>query len=141
MRMFEDEKPLSPREKERVEFARQLRENNLRILQSEITGKEVVLKSNVHFERKERAYLVNEVKDDYIKNNKGQLIRGIRLVNSDTSTEEQPFLRYPTALIEKTKSDNKHRLILVYASEVQIERDFRSLHRDTKPDLEIYIYY
>lgn len=141
MRMFEDEKPLSHKEKERVESARQLRENNLKILQSEITGKEVVLKSNVHFERKERAYLVNEVKDDYIKNNKGQLIRGIRLVNSDISIEEQPFLRYPTALIEKTKSDNKHRLILVYASEVQIERDFRSLHRDTKPDLEIYIYY
>lgn len=117
-----------------------LRKDNLRLLQEELTNKEILIKSNVHFERKERTYLVNEVKNDSIKSG-GRLIPGIRLVNESIPLEEQPLLKYPTSLIEKEKVGKNKKIVLSYASEINIDRDFRRLYRETKPDLEIYIYY
>ncbi|MEW6608822.1 MAG: hypothetical protein AB1414_15490 [bacterium] len=117
-----------------------LRKDNLQILQQELTDKKVLIKSNVYFDRKERTYLVKEVKEEYIKS-KGRLIPGFRLVNEDVNLEEQPVLKYPTSLIDKMGTGKNKRLVLSYTSEINFDRDFRQLHRDTRPDLEIYIYY
>jgi len=117
-----------------------LRKDNLEILKNELTNKQISIKSNIYWERKERTYLVKEVKEEYIKSG-GRLIPGFRLVNEDVPLEEQPLLKYPTALIKKEKVGTQRRIVLVYASEINFERDFRRLHRETKPDLEIYIYY
>ncbi|MEK7274990.1 MAG: hypothetical protein AAB110_07015 [Candidatus Desantisbacteria bacterium] len=118
----------------------ELRKDNLSLLQSEITGKEIIFKANTHFDRKERKYFVDEVKEDYLKDT-GKLIRGIRLINHRVSKEEQPFLKYPTESIEKITEDNKNKLVLHYTSEVNIGRDFKRLYRSTIQDLEIYLYY
>lgn len=141
MRMFEDNQPLSKEERERNAALQILREDNLRLIKEELSGKRVVLKSNLH-ERQERVYLVDEVKDDYVSSEGSRLLRGFRLVNQKTSKEEQPFFKYPTELISKTREGNLQKLTLVYAAEMKInEQGFRRLHRDSKPDLEVYIYY
>lgn len=126
--------------KQEIDHLVKLRKDNLRLLQEELTNKEILIKSNVHFERKERTYLVNGVKDEFIKSS-GRLIHGFRLINENIPLEEQPLLKYPTSLIEKEKVGKNKRLVLIYASEINIDRDFRRLHRETKPDVEIYIYY
>jgi hypothetical protein len=118
----------------------ELRRDNLILLQSEITGKEILIKTNTHFDRKKRKYFVEEVKEDYFKG-PGKLIRGIRLINHKFPNEEQPFLKYPSESIEKTIEDNKNKLVMHYTSEVNIGRDFKRLYRDTVQDLEIYLYY
>jgi hypothetical protein len=125
---------------EEIERLIRLRKDNLQILKEELTDKEILIKSNIYFKRKERTYLVKEVKEEYIKS-RGRLIPGFRLVNEDVPVDEQPLLKYPTSLIEKEKVGNKRRLVLIYASEINFDRDFRQLHRKTRPDLEIYIYY
>ncbi|MFH1562759.1 MAG: hypothetical protein ABIF11_04985 [Nitrospirota bacterium] len=129
----------APRSEE-LEHLIKLRKDNLRILQDELTDKNVLIKSNVYFDRKERTYLVKEVKEESIKT-RGKLIPGIRLVNEEVILEEQPLLKYPTSLIEKVKEGEKNKLVLIYTSELNIDRDFRQLHRETKSDLEIYVYY
>ena len=129
----------APRSEE-LEHLIKLRKDNLRILQDELTDKKVLIKSNVYFDRKERTYLVGEVKEESIKS-MGRLIPGFRLVNEDLPLEEQPIFKYPTSLIEKIKEGNKNKLILIYTSELDIDRDFRKLYRETKSDLEIYVYY
>lgn len=129
----------TPRSEE-LEHLIKLRRDNLEILQDELTDKKVLIKSNVYFDRKERTYLVREVKEESIKS-RGRLIPGFRLVNEDVPIDEQPILKYPTSLIEKVKEGNKNKLVLIYTSELNIDRDFRQLHRETKSDLEIYIYY
>ncbi|MDI6781533.1 MAG: hypothetical protein QME49_05470 [bacterium] len=118
----------------------ELRRDNLRLLQSEVTGKEVLLKTNTHFDRKERKYFIDEVKEDYFKGT-GKLIRGIRLINHKFPKEEQPFLKYPSESIEKTIEGNQNKLVMLYTSEVDIGRDFKRLYRNTMQDLEIYLYY
>ena len=125
---------------EALEHLIKLRKDNLQILQNELVDKKVLIKSNVYFDRKERTYLVREVKEESIKSS-GRLIPGFRLVNDDLPLEEQPIFKYPTSLIEKIKEGNKNKLILIYTSELNIDRDFRQLHRETKSDLEIYVYY
>lgn len=130
----------TPIRDEETERLVKLRKDNLQILQEELTNKEILINSNIYFERKERTYLVKEVKEEYIKS-RGRLIPGFRLVNEDVPIEEQPLLKYPTSLIEKEKVGNKRRLVLIYAIEINFDRDFRRLHRQTRDDLEIYIYY
>lgn len=125
---------------EKIDPLVKLRKDNLQILQEELTNKEILIKSNVYFERKERTFLVKEVKEEFIKSS-GRLIPGFRLVNEDVPLEEQPLLKYPTSLIEKEEVGGKRRLVLIYASEINFDRDFRQLHRTTRADLEIYIYY
>jgi len=135
---FDEER--QPLKEQNLEALINLRKNNLQILQKELTNKEVLIKSNIYFDRKERTYLVEEIKEDYIKN-KGRLIPGFRLVNENVPLEEQPLLKYPTRLIEREQVGKNKRLVLLYASEINFHRDFRRLHQDSKPDLEIYIYY
>lgn len=135
---FDEER--EPLKKQDLERLINLRKNNLQILQEELTNKQVLIKANVFFDRKERTYLVKEVKEEFIKT-KGRLIPGFRLSNDDVPLEEQPLLKYPTALIEKEKVGKNKRLVLVYTTQINFSRDFRRLHRNTKPDLEIYIYY
>lgn len=118
----------------------EMRSDNLEMLQSEITRKEILLKTNTHFDRKERKYFVDEVKEEYLKE-AGKLIRGIRLINHKFPKEEQPFLKYPSEYIEKIIEDNKNKLIMHYTSDVNIGRDFKRLYRNTIQDLEIYLYY
>ncbi len=129
----------APRSPE-LEHLIKLRKDNLQILQNELVNKKVLIKSNVYFDRKERAYLIREVKEESIKS-MGRLIPGFRLVNDDLPLEEQPVFKYPTSLISKIKEGNRNKLILIYTTELNIDRDFRQLHRETKSDLEIYIYY
>ncbi|MBU0702170.1 hypothetical protein KKE26_12915 [bacterium] len=118
----------------------EMRSENLELLQAEITGKEIILKTNTHLDRKERRYFVDEVKEEYLKE-AGKLMRGMRLVSHKFSKEEQPFLKYPSEYIEKIIEGNKNKLILHYTSEVNITRDFKRLYRNSIQDLEIYIYY
>ncbi|MBI4778495.1 hypothetical protein HY792_06215 [Candidatus Desantisbacteria bacterium] len=133
-------KPSQKQSDHQAEIREELRSDNLELLRSEITGKEILLKTNTHFDRKERKYFVEEVKDEYIKE-AGKLIRGVRLVNHKFPKEEQPLLKYPSEYIEKTIENNKNKLVLQYTSEVNIGRDFKRLYRDTIQDLEIYLYY
>jgi hypothetical protein len=125
---------------EQLAIREERRRKNLEILQKEITGKEIIIKTNTHFNRKERRYLVQEIRDEFVKTG-GRVIRGVRLVNNNYPKEEQPLIKYPTELITYTKEGDKNKLTLCYTSDVNIERDFRRLHRSTRPDLEIYIYY
>ncbi|OIP42147.1 hypothetical protein AUJ95_02050 [Candidatus Desantisbacteria bacterium CG2_30_40_21] len=118
----------------------ELRNENLILLQTEITGKEIIIKTSTYRNNKERKYLVEEVKDEYFKD-AGKLVRGIRLINNKTSKEEQPLLKYPSELIAMTTENKQKKLTLRYTSDVNFTRDFRRLCRDTKPDLEIYFYY
>ncbi|MFH1861067.1 MAG: hypothetical protein ABH870_08700 [bacterium] len=118
----------------------EMRGENLELLQAEIIGKEIILKTNTHLDRKERRYFVDEVKDDYLKE-AGKLMRGMRLVSHKFPKEEQPFLKYPSEYVEKIIDGNKNKLILYYTSEVNITRDFKRLYRNSIQDLEIYMYY
>jgi len=133
----EDKEPLK---EQNLEALIKLRKDNLQILKEELTQKQVLIKSNIYFDRKQRSYLVEEIKEEYIKTG-GRLIPGFRLVNENVPVEEQPLLKYPTRLIEKEKVGKNKRLVLIYGSDINFDRDFRRLHRETKPDLEIYIYY
>ncbi|MFH1096659.1 MAG: hypothetical protein ABH886_07965 [Candidatus Desantisbacteria bacterium] len=118
----------------------ELRGENLSLLQTEIAGKEIILKTSTYRSHKERKYLVNEVKDEYFKDN-GKLVHGIRLINHTVPKEEQPLFKYPSELIAMTTENKQKKLTLRYTSDVNFVRDFKSLYRDTKPDLEIYLYY
>lgn len=116
------------------------REENLRILKEELTGKQVVIKTSV-LRDKERSYFVDEVKEVRIRTERGNLL-GARLCNSLVKEEDQPFLRYPNVIIKPEKIDkNKKKITLVYLTDINIERDFRRLHRLTKQDLAITIIY
>jgi hypothetical protein len=117
-----------------------LREYNTEVLKRELTGKEIRLRSNI-FGQKERVYFVDEVKEARLRTPRGNLF-GVRLVNLRTEEENQPFLRYPTSEIRIERIDEKkRRMTLIYSPDVDIERDFRRLHRKTKPDMIITITY
>jgi hypothetical protein len=87
-----------------------------------------------------REYLVKEVTEATISTPR-RIIHGVRLVNDDFDESEQPFLKYPTEKIQKEREGGKNKLTLIYSYDVNIDRDFRHLHKATRPDLEIYIYY
>ncbi len=118
-----------------------LRKEILELLQSELTGKEILFKTNTHFDRKERKYFVDEIKEEYLKDPAGKLIRGMRFINNKVPKDEQPFLKYPSQFVEETIEDNKNKLTLHYISDVNIGRDFKRLYRSTIQDLEVYLYY
>jgi hypothetical protein len=113
---------------------------NLNFLKQEITGKKITLKSNLYQDRKVREYMVKEVREERIVS-ASRSISGIRLYNPDVDKDLQPFLKFPTEKISKTKEANQVKLTLAYRHEINIERSFRHLHKQTRPDLEIYIYY
>lgn len=121
------------------EFQR-LREENLKLLKEELTGKVVTIKSNLYFDRKAREYRVVEVEDDYVLSGT-RSVRGFRLINDDFRREDQPFLKYPPTPITKERIGDEWRLVFAYSHDVNIGRDFRHLHKRTRPDLVIYIYY
>ncbi|MBI4753624.1 hypothetical protein HY793_04570 [Candidatus Desantisbacteria bacterium] len=123
-----------------VAIREELRNENLSLLQTEITGKEIIIKTSTYRDNKERKCLVEEIKEEYFKD-AGKLVRGIRLINHKVSKEEQPLLKYPSELIAMTTENKQKKLTLRYTSDVNFTRDFRRLYRDTKPDLEIYFYY
>jgi hypothetical protein len=128
------------RQSEGISDAQRLREANLKVLQRELTGKKIVIKSNRYFERHQREYKVMEVEETSMLTGDRSVL-GVKLVNPDFPTEEQPFLKYPTQPIIKTREGGRNKLKLIYSYELSISRDFRHLHKSTRPDLEIYIYY
>lgn len=138
MQFFDEER--QPLKNPNLEAIKNLRKDNLQILQNELTNKKVLIKSNMYFDKKARTYLVNEIKEEHIKV-QDRLVPGFRLVNEDVPLEEQPLFKYPTTLIKKEKEGKNNKLILQFTSDINFERDFRQLHRNIKPDLEIYIYY
>lgn len=130
----------SQREESQLDEFQRLREENLRLLKKELTGKSVTIKSNLYFDRKVREYRVVEVEDDNLLS-ETRPVRGFRLVNDDFRKEDQPFLKYPASVITKERVGGEWRLRIDYTSDVNIGRDFRHLHKPTRPDLVIYIYY
>ncbi|MEW5766584.1 MAG: hypothetical protein AB1797_03015 [bacterium] len=120
--------------------AQKWREENLKLLQEELTDREVIMKSNVYFDRNVRKYKVSKVVETTVEAGP-RILFGVRLVNPKANLEEQPFLRYPPSKIIKKKEGDKHKLTLTYPAEIDIERGFRHLHKKTRPDMEIYIYY
>ncbi|MEK9149897.1 MAG: hypothetical protein AAB267_07620 [Candidatus Desantisbacteria bacterium] len=126
-------------EEEIREERRKIREGNAEILKRELTGREVKITTNV-VGLKEKIYYVEEVREARLKAPRGTLF-GVRLVNHRLKEEDQPFLRYPSTTIEIKKEDDKKRMTLLYSSEVDIERDFRRLHRKTVSDMKISIVY
>ncbi|MDI6752514.1 MAG: hypothetical protein QME07_06685 [bacterium] len=126
-------------EEELREERRRIREENAEILKRELVGKEVKITTNI-VGLKEKIYYVEGVREARIKAPKGTLF-GVRLVNHRLKEEDQPFLRYPNTTIEIKKEDDKKQMTLLYASEVDIERDFRRLHRKTGSDMKISIVY
>jgi hypothetical protein len=122
------------------EEMKRIREENLKLLKEELPGKVVVIKSNLYYDRKVREYKVMDVEDEYMMSGT-RPIHGFRLVNDDFRKEDQPFLKYPTSRIIKEWEGDRWRLSLSYAHDVDIARDFRHLHKRTRPDLIIYIYY
>lgn len=120
--------------------AQKWREANLQLLKEELTDKEVVIKSNVYFNRNVRKYKVSKVVETSVEAG-SRILYGMRLVNPNVRPEEQPFLRYPPSKIIKKKEGDKHKLTLTYPAEIDIDREFRHLHKKTRPDMEIYICY
>lgn len=115
-------------------------EENLRLLKEELTDKEVIIKSNVYFDRNVRKYKVSEVVATSVEAGP-RVLFGVRLVNKTVSPDKQPFLRYPPSKITREKEGEQHKLTLTYPAEMNIDRDFKHLHKKTKPDMKIYIYY
>lgn len=124
----------------KLNLAQEWGEKNLKLLKEELTNKEVIIKSNVYFSRNVRKYKVSEVVATSVEAG-SRVLFGVRLVNKTVSPEEQPFLKYPPSKIIKEKEGEQHKLTLTYPAEIDIDRDFRHLHKKTKPDMEIYIYY
>ena len=126
-------------EEEIREERRRIRQENAEILKRELTGKEVKITANIGGP-KERICYVEEVRETRLKTLKGDLF-GVRLTNHRLKEEDQVFLRYPTTTIEIAKQDDKKLMTLLYSPEVDIERDFRRLHRKTGMDMRIKIAY
>ncbi|MBU1262010.1 hypothetical protein KJ640_03560 [bacterium] len=126
-------------EEELREDRRRIREGNTEILKRELTGKEVKITTNI-VGPKERAYYVEEVREARLKTPRGTLF-GVRLVNHRLKEEDQPFLRYPNTTIEVEKTGDKKRMTILYSPEVDIEKDFRQLHKKTGQDMIINITY
>ena len=116
-----------------------LRAENISTLKT-LIGKTVLIKSNVYQTKHTREYFVEDVSEEYIKLN-DRMMRGIRLSNSTVDKDKQPFLKYPTEPITTVAEGNMMVLSLIYSRETNIEKEFRYLHKKTKPDLEIYIAY
>lgn len=126
-------------EEELREKAR-IREENKRILKEELSGKEVIIKTNIIRDR-ERKYFVEDVKEARVKQEKGNIL-GVRLTNPLFKEEESPFIRYPNSIITPERiAEKKKKILIVYSSDYDLERDFRRLHRKTKQDLTITILY
>ncbi|MEW6104005.1 MAG: hypothetical protein AB1630_09400, partial [bacterium] len=111
-----------------------------RILKEELSGKEVIIKTNIIRDR-ERKYFVEDVKEARVKQEKGNIL-GVRLTNPLFKEEESPFIRYPNSIITPERiAEKKKKILIVYSSDYDLERDFRRLHRKTKQDLTITILY
>jgi|GEM_PF-6302563 len=117
-----------------------IREENKRILKEELSGKEVVIKTNITRD-KERRYFVEDVKEARIRGKMGNLL-GVRLCNPLFKEEECPFIRYPNSIITPERLNaNQKKILIVYSADYDLERDFRRLHRKTREDLSITIIY
>ncbi len=127
-------------EEERGRERVRIREENKKILKEELSGKEVVIKTNI-LRDKERKYFVEEVKEARITGEKRYLL-GIRLCNPLFKEEEHPFFRYPDSIILPERvASGKKKILLVYSADYDLQRDFRKLHRKTGQDLTITIVY
>jgi len=116
-----------------------LRAENISALKT-LIGKTVLIKSNIYQTKHMREYFVEDVSEEYIKLN-DRMMRGIRLSNSKVDKDKQPFLKYPTEPITVVLEGKMMVLSLIYSRETNIEKEFKHLHKKTKPDLEIYISY
>lgn len=117
-----------------------IREENKRILKEELSGKDVIIKTNI-IRDKERRYFVEEVKETRIMGERGNII-GVKLFNPLFKQDEHPFIRYPPEIITPERYDEKRKKILiVYSGDYDLKRDFRRLHRKTKDDLSVTIIY
>jgi hypothetical protein len=126
-------------EEEIREERRRIRQENTEILKRELEGKEVKITANIAGP-KERICYVEEVRETRLKTLKGDLF-GVRLVNHRLKEEDQPFLRYPNTTIDLARQGDKKLMTLLYSPEVDIERDFRRLHKKTGMDMKIRITY
>ncbi|MEW6007510.1 MAG: hypothetical protein AB1595_05095 [bacterium] len=125
---------------EEVRERARIREENKRILKEELSGKEVIIKTNI-IRDKERKYFVEDVKEARIKQERGNVL-GVRLTNPLFKEEEHPFIRYPNSIIAPERiGEKKKKILIVYLTDYDLERDFRRLHKKTKQDLTITIIY
>jgi hypothetical protein len=123
---------------DRTSPERKLQLENFELLK-ELVGKRVTIQSNLYYEKLSRDYLVEDIKEVVIRTNEG-LTWGIKLLNKNYPSSEQPFLKYPPSLIKKEKTkDNRIKFTLTYTQDIDISRDFKHLYKRTAPDLEIYI--
>ncbi len=83
---------------------------------------------------------MDEIKEARIKTERGNFL-GAKLCNPSVKEENQPFLRYPNFIIKPEVLDKKKKIVLVYSADINLERDFKILHRKTKQDLTITIVY
>lgn len=117
-----------------------IREENRRILKEELSGKEVIIKTNITRD-KERRYFVEDVKETRIMGKRGNIL-GVRLSNPLFKEENHPFIRYPQDIVTPERYDEKRKKILiVYSGDYDFTRDFKRLHKKTRDDLSITIIY
>lgn len=127
-------------EEEILREAARIREENKRILKEELSGKEVIIKTSI-IRDKERKYFVEDVKETRLSGERGSVL-GVRLSNPLFKEEIHPFIRYPGSIITPERHDEKRKKILIiYSSDYNLERDFRRLYRKTKDDVSITIIY
>lgn len=65
----------------------------------------------------------------------------VRLYSRQFGKADHPTVQVPSLPIEVETEGNQTRLVLMYPKEINIKRDFERMHRESKPDLEIYIEY
>jgi hypothetical protein len=104
-----------------------------------IIGKDIELKSSYSIQK--RKYYVDDVLDMYQESSAGKLIPAFKLFNKKLSDNQQIIINTPTSLIQEKTENGMNKLILNYEHNINIEKGFKHLHKQTQEPLKIYIYY
>ena len=129
-------KDFQPEDKKLSEY-QELKEECAEIFKT-FEGKNICISSNISKDDL-RKYFVEQVVQ-FTLNDRGGYTYCLRLVNSATPEDKQPTLRYPTEPITRKRlPDGSMRYTLTYSYDADIQRDFKHMHKNTHPDMKIYV--